>query len=358
MGKPAARMGDPTAHGGVIVSGFPTVLIGGMPAARLTDMHTCPMVTPGVPPVPHVGGPISGPGVPTVLIGGMPAVCAGDMAVCVGPPSTIIMGCPTVLIGAGGGGGGGGGAGSTGAASAKAGAAQAKSGGVESSTKEKNWLEMKFVDKAKNSVSGIHYKLKDTESKESKSILRTDGRILRDGIKEGEATATLVSLHGAKWSKEKAKVGDKVKLTVNAAGIEDNTKAEFSIFVKDVNYSDHLLRKLEVKTSGNKAETEWKIEVEEDYLKIVDKKEYTGKYSQPYFYFDVYCDEMRAKSPLLFVTDEIEITVKDDEGKAISEKEYKIKLPSGEIKTGKLDNKGKVKLEKLPPGKIKINLKN
>ncbi len=57
------------------------------------------MVTPGVPPVPHVGGPITGPGVPTVLIGGMPAAVMGDMCVCVGPPDTIVKGSATVLIG-------------------------------------------------------------------------------------------------------------------------------------------------------------------------------------------------------------------------------------------------------------------
>ncbi|TSJ43017.1 type VI secretion protein [Mucilaginibacter corticis] len=65
-------------------------------AARIGDMHTCPMVT-GV--VPHVGGPVIGPGVPTVLIGGMPAVCVGDMCTCTGPPDSIIMGSSTVLIG-------------------------------------------------------------------------------------------------------------------------------------------------------------------------------------------------------------------------------------------------------------------
>lgn len=68
------------------------------PAARLTDMHACPMQTPGVPPIPHVGGPISGPGAPTVLIGGLPAARATDLAVCVGPPDTIAMGSATVLI--------------------------------------------------------------------------------------------------------------------------------------------------------------------------------------------------------------------------------------------------------------------
>ena len=68
----------------------------GKPAARVSDMHTCPMVT-GV--VPHVGGPILPPGCPTVLIGGLPAARVGDMAVCSGPPDSIILGSLNVLIG-------------------------------------------------------------------------------------------------------------------------------------------------------------------------------------------------------------------------------------------------------------------
>ena len=91
-------------------------------AARIGDLHVCPMVT-GV--VPHVGGPVL-TGAPTVLIGGMPAARLGDSATCVGPPDTIAtgpapgliagqpaarmgdscahggtvtLGCPTVLIG-------------------------------------------------------------------------------------------------------------------------------------------------------------------------------------------------------------------------------------------------------------------
>ncbi|WP_135381971.1 PAAR domain-containing protein [Vibrio tasmaniensis] len=67
-------------------------------AARLTDMHVCPMQTPALPPIPHVGGPIVGPGVPTVLIGNMPAATLGDMCVCIGPPDSIIKGSATVLI--------------------------------------------------------------------------------------------------------------------------------------------------------------------------------------------------------------------------------------------------------------------
>lgn len=59
-------------------------------------MHVCPMVT-GI--VPHVGGPILPPGCPTVLIGGMPAARVGDLLTCVGPPDSIVMGSATVLIG-------------------------------------------------------------------------------------------------------------------------------------------------------------------------------------------------------------------------------------------------------------------
>ena len=65
------------------------------PAARITDMHVCPMVTVIVP---HVGGPIVTPGVPTVLISGLPAATVGSMCVCVGPPDVIVMGSGTVMI--------------------------------------------------------------------------------------------------------------------------------------------------------------------------------------------------------------------------------------------------------------------
>ena len=69
-----------------------------MPAARITDMHVCPMQTPAVPPIPHVGGPILPPGGVTVLVGKLPAARVGDMATCVGPPDLIAAGSMTVLI--------------------------------------------------------------------------------------------------------------------------------------------------------------------------------------------------------------------------------------------------------------------
>lgn len=65
-------------------------------AARVSDMHVCPMVN-GV--VPHVGGPVLPAGCPTVLIGSLPAARVGDLCTCVGPPDAIVIGSATVLIG-------------------------------------------------------------------------------------------------------------------------------------------------------------------------------------------------------------------------------------------------------------------
>lgn len=95
---PAARLGDVTSHGTPLGPGpgCPTVLIGGTPAWRAaSDFHACPLVT-GV--VPHVGGVVA-LGSLTVLIGGLPAARLGDSIVEVGPPNAIAMGCLTVLIG-------------------------------------------------------------------------------------------------------------------------------------------------------------------------------------------------------------------------------------------------------------------
>ncbi len=101
MGTPACRISDTTAHGGVVSVGFPQVLIGNLPASRIGDLHTCPMVT-GV--VPHVGGPFI-LGSPTVLVGMMPQSRVTDELTCVGPPDVALTGEFTVLVGMAGAGG-------------------------------------------------------------------------------------------------------------------------------------------------------------------------------------------------------------------------------------------------------------
>ncbi|BCB91049.1 PAAR domain-containing protein [Phytohabitans suffuscus] len=86
----AARLGDATVHGGAVTGpGVPTVLIGGMPAAVLGDIHACP-IQPGHPPsTPFTAGSA------TVMIGGRPALRAGDPAAC---GASVAAGLPTVVV--------------------------------------------------------------------------------------------------------------------------------------------------------------------------------------------------------------------------------------------------------------------
>ena len=350
----AARLGDSCAHGGAIVVGCPTVLIGNMPAARVGDMHVCPMVTPGVPPIPHVGMPILPPGSPTVLIGGMPAARMGDMAACTGPPDSIVMGCMTVLIGmSGAGSGSGGGAGGGGAASAKAGAATALSDNIEVTTKEEHWLEFEFKDKAGNPVSGIPYKLKDPDSKDSEGILKPDGKITRDSTGKGKAEVILYSLQNAKWSKEIAKVGDKVKLTAESQGFENGVKATIQIFKKDFNGTDTVAKTLEKEISGNKIEIELENKFEEGSADSANKI-----YSSAGYYFEVFIGQCRTKSGMLYNEDFIEIELKDDEGNAKGNEEFILFLPNGKVEYGKLDGNGYKKVEKIPAGKYSLQFPN
>ncbi|MBC9819861.1 PAAR domain-containing protein [Terrabacter sp. MAHUQ-38] len=88
----AARVGDTTAHGGTVVGpGVATVLIAGMPAAVVGDMHAC--VIPSPPPHPPATPFVAGSA--TVLIQGRPALRAGDACGC---GATVVVGSPTVVI--------------------------------------------------------------------------------------------------------------------------------------------------------------------------------------------------------------------------------------------------------------------
>src|SRR5215467_8505351 len=124
MGRPAARLGDSTAHGSPLLgAACTTVLIGGKPAWRIGDQHTCPIpnapppACDGAPHGPGVTSPGGGGGEGITLVGGKPAAVMSDIVieahalVPLPPNNTIVQGDPTVLIGACGGGGGGAGAG-------------------------------------------------------------------------------------------------------------------------------------------------------------------------------------------------------------------------------------------------------
>jgi len=340
MGKPAARLGDTTSHGGSIVAGAPTVLIGGQPAARANDMHVCPMLNPGVPPPPHVGGPVL-LGSPTVLICGQMAARMGDMAQCSGPPDSIVAGCPTVLIGEVGAGGGGGG----GPAGAAASAAMA---GKDPDSEEDHFLNVKFVDKKGNPIRGVNYAIKTPDNKKIKGIL--GGQLKKTGVKEGNYEIQLVGFASAEWSVSEANVGEKVKLAVRSFGIESGAPIIISIIRKDISGAERLAARIDSKIKDDKAEEDWEfpeeVEVKSECKSDTEKKE---KYSKPEYYFRVMSDYANGRSGSLYYKDSLEFTLKDKDGKGIADQEYRITLSNGEIRTGKLDSNGHAKEENIPP---------
>lgn len=216
----------------------------GNPAARVGDMHVCPMVD-GVKP--HVGGPIVGPGVPTVLIGGMPAAVQGDMCTCASAPDTIaqgstgvliggkpaarmgdmtahggsiVMGCMTVLIGASGGGAGGGSGGAGGSEPEKAiddiirdkippgghtpGGPGGKGGPANNNPPpiiiDKADIGFKLVNPKGKPLDNVRYQITLPDGSSRSGQTNKDGEVLIKGIKPGQCKISFPDIHADEWS--------------------------------------------------------------------------------------------------------------------------------------------------------------
>lgn len=358
---PAARLGDTTAHGGVIVAGEPTVLIGGAPAARLGDMHTCPI--PGGPPPPHVGGPIT-LGSFTVLIGGKPAARVGDMCTCTGPPDSIMMGCTTVLIGTSGGGGGAGmagkggeeGEGEEGADAGKSKELADDSGAEDEAEIEDHYLDVKFIDKAGKPITGVAYKIKAPDDQTDGGNLY--GKVKKTGVEPGDYKIELKKITKAEWSKKQARVGDTVKMLVETAGFEAGTKATLEIWRQDINESPTKIKTLpDVEVRGDKIEAEWQYEYEDQPDDTTSTKT-SKKLSAPQYFFTVRVDDYEARSGMLEYRDWIEIKLKDDEGNAVANEAYILRLSNGTVRQGNLDGNGYKKEEQVPPGEFLVEFPN
>jgi uncharacterized Zn-binding protein involved in type VI secretion len=340
LGKPAARLGDTTAHGGAIIVGAPTVFIGGAPAARMNDMHLCPLLNPGTPPPPHVGQQIL-IGSPTVLICGQMAARMGDQVMCSGPPDVIVGGCPTVLIGesAGGGGGAGGPAGAITSASIA---------GNEADNEGGHFLDVKFTDKTGKPVKGAKYAIKTPDNDTVKGSL--SGQIKKTGVKQGNYEIQLVTIVSAKWERKKIKADEKAKLKIQTAGFDSGTKAAIDIWQKNLNRADQKISSINDKSvSGDKVEAEWEFE----YPIEDDEPKDTKPYSSVYYYFTIKIGQIEARSDFLEIVDSIEIELKNDKNKPIANADYMLFLANGEVRQGKLDKNG-YKKEEIPAASCSI----
>jgi hypothetical protein len=180
------------------------------------------------------------------------------------------------------------------------------------------------------------------------------GGIKRTGVAEGSHEITLRAIANAQWDKQKAKVGDTVRLKIETAGVDSGAKAVFDVFVKDGNYADHVLTALDATVRNGKAEVEWTLDVDEKYLAICGEKSKRGRYSQPFFYFIVHVGDLTQKSGILLYQDYVEIELRDEANKPVTREEYRLYLPTGETREGQLDGTGRAKEERIPPGNISV----
>jgi uncharacterized Zn-binding protein involved in type VI secretion len=327
--------------------GCPTVLIGGMPAARVGDFHMCPMLNPGVPPPPHVGGPIL-KGSTSVLIGKMPAARVGDPVTCSGPPDSIVKGCLTVLIGDSMSGGGGAG-GSGGEKSGEANAA------VSSEAKpEGHYLDVAIVDGAGFPITGAEYELTSPSGEKDAAPLM--GGVKQANINPGSYDIEIKAITSAKWSKNVAKVGEKVQMTAETTGLAAGTEASLVVHCKDSSFPDAELDKIKTTVKGDKIEGEWELVIDKYFLSQQEYKLKGGGYSSPAYYFIAKVSTLTQRSGLLEYKDDIEFTLKDKDGNPIADRKYRVLIPSGEVKEGKLDGEGHAIETDVAPGKLKISV--
>lgn len=361
MGKPAARLGDTTAHGGSLILGNPMILIGKMPASAMGDMQVCPMCTG---PVPHVGGPVT-LGSMGVLIGKKPAARVSDLSVCVGPPSMPAMGCMTVLIGeAGSGSQAGSAASAMAAAAAKIGNPQAldpfplsEPGPVT----ENHWLECAVVDSAGKPLGGIRYKLTDPDGKAIVGATSPEGRIYHSGYaKAGSFKVEIQGISEAKWDKDMAKVGDAVKLSAKADGYEEGAEAWFGVFEETGPNLYNLAAMLKTKVSGKKLDAEWTVGKKDGGTLGAGADGTVDTAPAPRilgYFFMAYIGGDIGVAPTLPIQDKIEFEIKDQDGKPLKDIEYEITMSDESVKKGRSDAAGKVKIDPVPSGPIKVKWK-
>ena len=375
MGKPAARLtdtamtcNDPADLPSGVVVAAGTVMINNLPAAKKgdqivgVDIHIIMIPTPGGPvptPLPHPFVGIIDNAVSTsVKIMGQPAAMQNSMAsntpahIPQGgpfqkPPTNkgkIMMGSPNVMIGNGGGGGGGAG-GSGGLQKAKAKAAQAKDD-------EGHFLDVTFVDKGGKPIMGAGYTVKTPDDQQIDGTLV--GQVKRKGLSEGNCEIRLRAIVDARWSDAGANVGDKVKLVVKTAGMEDGEKVTLQIFVKDANFADRQYETIEAEIQGDKVEHEWELKIDDKLLEHQDDKDGQGRYSVPYFYFVALVGGLKQKSGLLKYQDWVELRIEDNEGQPLKNKKYRLHFPNGEVREGTLDSQGHAKEEDVPAGRARV----
>jgi hypothetical protein len=217
----------------------------------------------------------------------------------------------------------------------------------------------KKFETIKKKIFGNKLWLEITVPEKAKDELFAEVKLSKHGISKksrGLYLFPFVDIKNLKWDKQEAKRGDILKLTADIKGLADGNEAEIQIWEHDSDLAHDLVTKFPVIIRNQKIEADWEFEYVDDTDDIPTEEEAERGYNHPEYFFRVVCAGKSADSGLLKFKDWIEIEVKDKLGIPITNKDYKLLFPDGTEKEGKLTEEGKIKIEDLPPGKIKFQL--
>ena len=349
MSQPAARLGDPTAHGGVVAVGSPNVLVNGQPAAGVGDLHVCPMCSPG----PHVGGPIL-VGSPTVLVNGKPMARVGDACACAAPaPDVILAGSPNVLVG------GSSAAVSPGAAaaaaSAHAAAADPGAPGLGATARPLSpWVGVAYLDAQGRPLAPWRYRA-EAGAVGREGVLGSGAQVWLDAL-GAEPDVTLVGAYGCRWSRDEARVGDEVALSVRTEGVPDGAPAHFTVERLAVDPGGGVTREAVAEFDG--VVQSGRAEADRPFAYVWDPAPSapTGAGDAPWGAPPTYAatavvDHLHlARSGPLRFRDWVEFEAVDTDDRPLARRPYVLRLASGEVRTGTTDAQGAARVERVPPG--------
>jgi len=219
----------------------------------------------------------------------------------------------------------------------------------------------KTFETIKGKITGNHCWKEITVPEKANDELYAEVKLSKHSLSKksnGLYLFPFVEIKNLKWDKDEARRGDVLKLTADIKGLADGNEAEIQIWEHDSDQAHDLITKFPVSIKNQKVEVEWEFQYVDDTDDISTHEESENGYQWPEYFFRVVAAGKSADSKLLKFKDWIEIKLEDQEGKIVKDIDYKLKLPDGQIKEGKLDADGYAKIEDIPPGKFEVQFKN
>ena len=213
----------------------------------------------------------------------------------------------------------------------------------------------------KNQIHNNHLSAEIQIPPEAREALYAEVKFPKHGLQQKSPALLLtppVEVKNAKWSQSEARRGDLLTLSADVRGVPDGTEAQIQIFEHDADGAHDPITRFTTLVEKKCVEAEWEYEYYEDTDDIPSEKEVEKGYQPPEYFFRVEVEGVTADSELLTFKDELVIQVKDLAGRPIQSKKYVVHLADGARRKGMLDETGHVTEKDVPPGKIRLKLKD